>query len=107
MGGDRHEVEGGLYFPPDYIPGKKYPLVIQTHGFDPHGFAIDGYYTTVSAAQPLVSKGIVVLQMNDIFVDSLDTTKETERAMSAYENAVEYLDRKGIIDRNRVGLVGF
>jgi dipeptidyl aminopeptidase/acylaminoacyl peptidase len=45
--------------------------------------------------------------MNDIFVDSLETPQETERAMSAYENAAEYLDQKGIIDRSRVGLVGF
>ena len=100
-------VSGGLYLPPDYIAGKKYPLVIQTHGFDSYGFVIDGNLSSASAAQPLVSKGIVVLQMNDIFVDSLETPQETERAMSAYENAAEYLDQKGIIDRSRVGLVGF
>jgi hypothetical protein len=29
-------------FPPDYIAVKKYPLVIQTHGFDSQGFVIDG-----------------------------------------------------------------
>jgi hypothetical protein len=100
-------VSGGLYLPPNYITGKKYPLVIQTHGFDSHGFVVDGSHITASAAQPLVSKGIVVLQMNDIFYDSLDTPQEPERAMSAYENAVEFLDQKGIIDRSRVGLVGF
>jgi dipeptidyl aminopeptidase/acylaminoacyl peptidase len=100
-------VSGGLYLPPDYIPGKRYPVVIQTHGFDPKAFVIDGNHITASAAQPLAGKGIVVLQMNDIFYDSLDTPQESERAMSAYENAVEYLDQKGIIDRSRVGLVGF
>ena len=105
--GTGHLVSGGLYLPPDYVEGKRYPLVIQTHGFDSHEFVIDGDYTTASAAQPLVSKGIVVLQMNDIFYDSLDTPQETERVMSAYENAVEYLDQKGIIDRSRIGLVGF
>jgi predicted peptidase len=94
-------------FPPDYIAGKKYPLVIQTHGFDSQGFVIDGDHISASAAQPLAGKGIVVLQMNDIFYDSLDTAQELERAMSAYENAVNYLDEKGIIDRSRVGLVGF
>jgi len=105
--GTGRPVSGGLYLPPDYIAGKRYPLVIQTHGFDSHKFVIDGNYMTVSAAQPLVSKGIVVLQANDIFRDSLDTPQEPERAMSVYENAVEYLDQKGIIDRSRVGLVGF
>jgi dipeptidyl aminopeptidase/acylaminoacyl peptidase len=105
--GTGQPVSGGLYLPPGYVAGKKYPLVIQTHGFDSHGFVIDGDHISASAAQPLASKGIVVLQMNDIFYDSLDTTQEPERSMSAYENAVKYLDEKGIIDRSRVGLVGF
>ena len=105
--GTGQPVSGGLYRPPEYIGGKRYPLVIQTHGFDSLGFVIDGNFSSASAAQPLVSKGIVVLQMNDIFVDTLGTPQETERAMSAYENAVKYLDEKGIIDRSRVGLVGF
>jgi dipeptidyl aminopeptidase/acylaminoacyl peptidase len=100
-------VDAGMYLPPDYSPGKKYPLVIQTHGFDPHGFWIDGSHTSAFAAQPLASRGIVVLQMNDIFFDTLETTRELERVRSAYESAIDYLDEKGIIDRNRVGLVGF
>jgi dipeptidyl aminopeptidase/acylaminoacyl peptidase len=105
--GSGNPVSGGLYLPPDYIADKKYPLVIQTHGFGPHTFVIDGPHMTASAAQPLACKGIVVLQMNDIFYDSLNTPQEAERAMSAYENAIEYLDQTGIIDRSRVGLVGF
>ena len=105
--GTGQPVRGGLYLPPDYIAGKKYPLVIQTHGFDSQGFVIDGDHISASAAQPLAGRGIVVLQMNDIFYDSLETTQEPERAMSAYENAVNYLDEKGMIDRSRVGLVGF
>jgi dipeptidyl aminopeptidase/acylaminoacyl peptidase len=100
-------LDAGLYLPPDYTPGRKYPLVIQTHGFDPHGFWIDGPYTSASAAQPLASRGIVVLQMNDIFYDSLETPREVDRVISAYESAIDYLDQKGIIDRNRVGLIGF
>jgi dipeptidyl aminopeptidase/acylaminoacyl peptidase len=100
-------VRAGLYLPPDYTPGKRYPLVIQTHGFDPHGFSIEGYYTTAFAAQPLASRGIVVLQIDDIFYDTLETAGEDERVMSAYESGIDYLDREGIIDRNRVGLTGF
>lgn len=100
-------VSGGLYLPPDYSAGKKYPLVIQTHGFDADKFVMDGSHITASAAQSLVSKEIVVLEVNDIFRDSLDTPQEMERVLSAYENAVEDLDQKGIIDRDRVGLVGF
>jgi len=105
--GAGNRISGGLYLPPEYIPGKRYPLVIQTHGFEPDEFWIDGPYSTVFAAQPLASRGIIVLQVNDVFSDTLGTPREAERAMSAYESAVEYLYRKGFIDRNHVGLIGF
>ena len=102
-----NSLRGGLYFPPDYKPGTRYPLVIQTHGFDPASFSISGYYNTAFAAQPLASRGIIVLQMDDIFYDSLETTREAERAMNAYESAVSDLDRRGMIDPERVGIIGF
>jgi hypothetical protein len=104
---DGRLLTGGLYLPPDYVPGKRYPLVIQTHGFDPYGFWPDGPYPTAFAAQALASKGMVVLQLDDIFYESLVTPEEGERVMRAYEGAVAYLDRRGIVDSLRVGLVGF
>jgi len=52
-GSDGHDVMGGLYYPVDYVPGKRYPLVIQTHYFNPRKFWIDGPWTTAFAAQPL------------------------------------------------------
>lgn len=107
MDGAGNLVSGGLYLPPDYIAGRRYPLVIQTHGFEPRTFVMDGPHTTAAAAQPLAGRGIVVLQVKDIFYDSLNTPQEPDRAMRAYENAIEYLDRKEIIDRHRVGLAGF
>lgn len=100
-------LNAGLYLPPDYKARRKYPLVIQTHGFDPHEFWIDGPHTTAFAAQPLASRGIVVLQINDIFYDSLETPQEPIRVMRAYESAISFLSRKGIIDSSRVGLIGF
>ena len=100
-------VIGGLYLPTDYVAGKRYPLVIQTHGFRQHEFWIDGAHTTVFAARALAGSGIAVLQVNDIFYDSLDTPQEPERAMAVYENAVNYLDQRGIIDPKHVGIVGF
>lgn len=100
-------VSGGLYLPPDYVPGRRYPLVIQTHGFDPHGFWIDGPWSTAFAAQALASRGITVLQINDSFGALLDTPNETEHVMRAYEGAVDLLDSEGIIDRGKVGIIGF
>jgi dipeptidyl aminopeptidase/acylaminoacyl peptidase len=104
---DGEALRGGLYLPPDYTRGVRYPLVIQTHGFDRGAFWIDGSYPTAFAAQPLASRDIAVLQIDDIFFDSLGTPREPERAMAAYESAVTFLDHKGIIDPQRVGLVGF
>lgn len=100
-------LEGGLYLPVGYVPGKKYPLVIQTHGFNHNAFWIEGPHTTAFAAQPLASRGIAVLQLNDIFHDSLVTPTELDRAMAAYESAIDELDKRGLIDAQRVGLVGF
>jgi hypothetical protein len=105
--GSGDTVSGGLYLPPHYVPGRRYPLVIQTHGFDPHGFWIDGPWSTAFAAQPLASRGITVLQINDSFGALLDTPNETEHVMSAYEGAVDLLDSEGIIDRSKVGIIGF
>jgi dipeptidyl aminopeptidase/acylaminoacyl peptidase len=112
-----HAVAGLLYYPPDYVPGLRYPFVIQTHGYSRERFWIDGPYSTGFAAQPLANKGIVVLQMDMGDVDVKDsykdvnaivsTAKEGPHEVGAYEAAIDELDRKGLVDRNRVGLTGF
>lgn len=101
-----NEVQGGLYLPPDYSPGKRYPLVIQTHGFLPKRFSIDGRldWSSGFAAQPLAAKGIVVVQAAERAVGSI---QEAPSEMARYEGVIEYLDGRGLIDRNRVGIVGF
>jgi dipeptidyl aminopeptidase/acylaminoacyl peptidase len=105
-GGNRSEVEGGLYLPPDYVAGRRYPLVIQTHGFDPDQFWIAGPFATAFAAQALAGKEFVVLQVPDSHY-SMDTPEEAAEMAATYENAIDVLDRKGIIDSKRVGIVGF
>jgi dipeptidyl aminopeptidase/acylaminoacyl peptidase len=97
-------IKGALYLPPDYVSGARYPLVIQTHGYDPHKFWIDGPYSTAFAAQPLASKGVAVLQVAELGLGHAD---EGEQNMRAFETAVHYLDQRGIIDRERVGIIGF
>jgi hypothetical protein len=101
------EVKGGLYWPPDYVAGKKYPAVIQTHGWNSGRFWMDGPFTTGFAAQALASKGFFVVQDNGPDWHIWDTSKEAPRAMTAYEGAIDYLDRRGLIDRNRVAITGF
>lgn len=103
---DGHDVRAGLYLPANYVQGKRYPLVIQTHGWDPQRFWIDGAYSSASAAQPLAGRGFIVVQVEADF-SITSTPEEAPREASAYEGAIEYLDRLGIVDRDRVGVVGF
>lgn len=106
-----HVIKAGLYYPPNYVPGKRYPLVIQTHEWSPNRFWIDGPWTTAYAAQPLAAKDIMVLQVLDEYIPlnfgRTGQKKEVEKALAIYESAIHYLDTKGIIDRKRVGLIGF
>ena len=103
---DGHGVNAGLYLPPHYAKGTKYPLVIQTHGWDPHRFWIDGPWTTAFAAQPLAGRGFVVVQLDED-LSKLSTPDEAPGEASAYEGAIDYLDSLGLIDRERVGIVAF
>jgi dipeptidyl aminopeptidase/acylaminoacyl peptidase len=109
---DGHQVVGGLYLPPNYMAGTRYPLIIQTHGFNKDRFWIDGPYSSAFAAQPLAALGFVVLQVGGSSQRGEDakyvnTPKEAPRQMAAYEGAIDYLDDRGLIDRARVGMIGF
>lgn len=103
---DGHKVNAGVYLPPDYIDGKRYALVIQTHAWHSERFWIDGPWPSAFAAQPLAGKGFVVLQLSED-ISTLSTPEEAPEEVSAYEGGIDYLDGLGIIDRDRVGLIGF
>jgi dipeptidyl aminopeptidase/acylaminoacyl peptidase len=101
-------VTGGLYYPVDYVPGKKYPLVIQTHGWAPYYFMIDGPWTTAFAAQVLSGKNIMVLQAPMTYSpEDNSTTREGPDEVSNFEAALKYLDQEGLIAPTKVGIVGF
>ena len=109
---DGHEVAGGLYFPAGYEPGRRYPLLIQTHGYEDDRFWINGPWNSAFAAQPLAAKGIMVLQVGNATEPGEDrkyinTPAEGPRRMAAFEGAIDELDRRGLIDRDRVGIIGF
>jgi dipeptidyl aminopeptidase/acylaminoacyl peptidase len=105
-GGRGEDFRGGIYYPVDYEAGKQYAVVIQTHGFDPSRFWIDGPWTTAFAAQPLAGHGILVLQLDESF-DDHNTPEETEREVERIESGIEALDGRGLIDLNRIGMIGF
>jgi dipeptidyl aminopeptidase/acylaminoacyl peptidase len=103
-----HEWTGGLVKPPGYVQGRRYPLVIQTHGFNPSEFLTDGSYPTANAARALAARGIVVLQVAEITAAPLFTPQEAEvDGRAGYESAIEQLAREEMIDPYKVGIVGF
>jgi dipeptidyl aminopeptidase/acylaminoacyl peptidase len=100
------EYQAGLVKPPGYVSGRRYPLVIQTHGFNKDVFLSNGVFTTAFAARSLSSAGMVVVQMGWNMTNGL-TPKEGPDQVVAFESLVAKLDREGLVDPSRVGIIGF
>ncbi len=100
------EWKAGLLPPTDFAEGKRYPLVIQTHGFLEGRFMVDGIFSSAFPAQPLANHGFVVLQMDDE-VTAMGSREEGAVNAGGYESVIAELDRRGWIDPQRVGLIGF
>jgi dipeptidyl aminopeptidase/acylaminoacyl peptidase len=77
-------------------------------------------WSSAFAARPLAARGFIVVQVfrmkyqhdHDHYNDDKSFGKTADQAArnlnaAVYEGAVEYLDRRGLIDRERVGIVGF
>ena len=101
-----HDWEAGLLKPLGYTPGKRYPLVVQTHGFSKGKFLSSGILTSAFAARALTAKGIAVLQMG-WNPNNFDTPKEASDQVAGFESAVRKLTTEGIIDPTKVGAIGF
>lgn len=97
--------KAGLYEPPDFKAGRRYPLVIQTHGFAEHEFRPSGLYPTAMAARALASAGLLVLQVGEIC--PLANIDEASCAVSGYEAAVQQLEGDALVDSDRIGIIGF
>jgi dipeptidyl aminopeptidase/acylaminoacyl peptidase len=101
------EVKGNLYKPAGYMAGQRYPLVIQTHGFQPDRFMPAGNYTTGFAAQELAAAGVIVLQAYEACGGTSAPIEERPCAVSVYESAVHQLASEGLVDPEKVGIIGF
>lgn len=96
---------GGLVKPVDYFPGKRYPLVIQMYQFRENEFLTDGTDPSAFAARELASAGFVVLQIRK--KSSVLSEADPATHLDAYKSAIESLSNAGLIDRSKVGAVGF
>ncbi|HWF92377.1 MAG TPA: hypothetical protein VN684_08840 [Terriglobales bacterium] len=100
---------GGLVMPPDYVAGRRYPLVIQTHGLFKNEFISSGGLTTAFAARPLAAAGMIVLQVDDqqCTINYQSSPEESACAIGAYQSAAEKLVAQGLVDREKIGIIGF
>jgi dipeptidyl aminopeptidase/acylaminoacyl peptidase len=114
------EWSGLLYHPVHEAPERRFPLVIQTHGHAPatqfslYGMGSErlslglGPMYSVYAAQALANRDIAVLQVEDRDESGIDITPAEPRMyMHGYEAAIGHLVAQGLVDRDKVGLVGF
>jgi len=99
------EWRGGLFKPSDYKEGQLYPLVIQTHGFKESAFIPSGAFPSAFAARPLAAAGMVVLQVDEQC--SSGTPAEGPCAVTGYEAGANQLVLEGLVDPDKIGIVGF
>jgi dipeptidyl aminopeptidase/acylaminoacyl peptidase len=101
--------QGGVTYPTSYVKGKKYPLVVQTHGFNANEFLIDGPdgYTTAFAAQPLANAGFVILQIADNRRAMTLDEREGPLYAEGFHAGIEKLVSDGLVDPSKVGLIAF
>jgi dipeptidyl aminopeptidase/acylaminoacyl peptidase len=106
--GGQRTWHGTLYYPSDYVEGERYPLVVQTHGRRQGQFSLDGY-VRIFAAQPMAARGMMVLQVDEApsIRDVIATPDEWPTVRAGLEGAIDFLDSRYLIDRTRVGTVGW
>jgi dipeptidyl aminopeptidase/acylaminoacyl peptidase len=117
---DGYEMDGILFVPGDFKRDTRYPLVIQTKPYD-GGFVCDygeADYPSF-APQPIASAGMLYLARTfpSGWKQSDDAAhypegypgQLSEAAFQAkmWDSAVDALDKRGIIDREKVGIIGF
>jgi dipeptidyl aminopeptidase/acylaminoacyl peptidase len=102
------EDEGGLVLPADYTPGKRYGLVIQTHGFNAKQFFRTGYSETANAGRALAGRDLAVLQVREPHGTAEPGWQDaTNLGVDVYLAAIDKLAADGIVDPARVGITGY
>jgi dipeptidyl aminopeptidase/acylaminoacyl peptidase len=110
---------GQLIYPADYVPGRRYPLLIQSLYGIPWGddeFTLDGTWgssgmglgPSIFAAYPgqlLASRNFAVLTLE--VVHRSVGVQEPEEYELAFETVAQQLAASGLTDRNKVALAGF
>jgi dipeptidyl aminopeptidase/acylaminoacyl peptidase len=108
------EWNGGLLVPAGHDEGSRYPLVIQTYGFRPDRFYLDGANTSIGftsgfAGRAFLREGMLVLAFPVRPDTDVPRTESGDVAafMDGVRGAIDALVADGLVDRDRVGLMGW
>lgn len=114
IGAKDEEVNGILYYPENYESGKKYPLILSIHG-GPAGVSMDSWSQNWSSYPSIYAqKGAFVLKPNyhgssnhgQAFVESIKH-HYYDLEMVDIVNGIEALNKKGMIDMDKLGVMGW
>ena len=100
--GDR--LQGALFYPADYQPGRQYPMVVYVYEKRSqfvHRYAVPSERSTYNTSV-FTTQGYFVLQPDVVF----RFREPGASALDCITSGVERVLETGMIDRNRVGLVG-
>jgi dipeptidyl aminopeptidase/acylaminoacyl peptidase len=107
---DQFDVDGVLTYPPGYVPGKKYPLVLYIHG----GPSAASLETFSMQAQIFAAQGWLVFEPNyrgsnnegNAFMTAIvrDAGAGPGRDVMA---GIEMLERRGIVDESKIAVSGW
>lgn len=109
------EVEGILYYPQEYHPGKKYPLVVMIHG-GPLGADFDSWDDNYAYPMNLYTqRGAFVLRPNYHgssnyglkFAESIGDGKYYDLEVPDIEKGVDNLIARGLADPERLATMGW
>lgn len=106
--------EGGLMVPSGYQPSRRQPVVIQTYGFDPQRFYLDGSnlvdgFTSGFAGRAFLREGLLVVAMP---IRASNGWPDTDMAAmvattQGVQGLIQTLVDEGIADRDRIGIMGW
>ena len=109
------EVEGLLYYPHNYVAGKKYPLVVMIHG-GPAAADLDNWSDRVSYPHQLVAeRGAFIFKPNYHgssnyglkWVESIGGGNYYDLEVPDIEKGVDSLIARGLIDADKLAVMGW
>ena len=99
---------GHLYYPHGFESGERYPLVVLTHSPNLNNYMVSGYVNHF-AASALTGRGIFVLQLSESYrtLAERSSSQQYHISQSGYIAGIQHLVDRGLVDRDKVGIVGF